>query len=85
VYILIALYLSEKIWGAENAIVKHRKLIILSFISALTTIYLSHIAFGYPSPWVALQWWDIIVAAVTIGLINLIYYKIIIRNKENFL
>lgn len=71
---LIAFYLSHKILGIGR--IKYQKLIILSMLSAFTLIYLSHIVFGYPVPWEAPQWWDIVIAAISIGLIDLIYYKI---------
>jgi len=45
-------------------------------LSASTLIYLIHIAFGYPAPWEAPQWWDIVIVAILAGFIYLIYFKI---------
>jgi hypothetical protein len=77
---LIAFYLSSKLLGVGK--IKYQKLIILSILSASTLIYLIHIAFGYPAPWEAPQWWDIVIVAILAGFIYLIYFKINKWHKE---
>jgi len=80
VSMLIAFYFVYKILGVGK--LKYQKLIIFSMLSASTLIYLSHIVLGYPAPWEAPQWLNIVIAAISVGLINLIYFKISNWHKE---